>query len=88
MAECSLDSLLAELLELGRATACLPVQFTDPQCAEYVQRVLEPLQTLHRHGWYAPGTMARIAQDRGAEALVLLEAAEDREEESADDAEE
>ena len=64
MINSSLDSLLAELLELGRATACLPVQFTAQQSAEFVARVLEPLETLQRYGWYVPGTMTNIAQHR------------------------
>jgi hypothetical protein len=44
--------------------ACLPVQFTDDQAADYIQRVLDPLSLLQRHGWYHPAALAGIAQLR------------------------
>lgn len=65
---CSLDSVLTELLVLGRSTACLPLQFSQEQADDYVARVLEPLANLKRHGWYQPTTMAEIARTRALEA--------------------
>lgn len=67
-ASCSLDSILTELLVLGGATVCLPAQFSQDQIAEYVARVLEPLNILKRHGWYHPGAMVKIARLRASEA--------------------
>eukprot|EP01043_Picozoa_sp_COSAG02_P002792 COSAG02_NODE_66_length_42609_cov_95.996848_15_plen_1632_part_00 len=84
---CSLESILNELLVLGRATACLPAQFSQAQLAEYVERVLEPLKSLKWHGWFHRTTMAAIARARSSEVHLILKTARQVECDHADEVE-